>query len=288
MSHRSDCLCQDCLDEHAERLRELAEGMVMPTDLPAPVPGPAPSPDLREAIARTIAHGIGQGVTTYEIVDRILALLPQGGPAPTESVFDLAERLHAVMKRDGWAALHAHGLAISYTEAHGPLVGDFPMKKEGEPSPAAGSGRSAPDHFRAWWAYWMGDDVGESTHKDCAEAAWKAAKRGWAPKTAKPSRAEGEGSNPSSSSPPLPVPPSDPLRRELIEVWGKLEALSCDMVAEKDRRLNAEARAEAAEARVRELEERLRYARRFLKPQDHDTAWVDEVLPPAPTQENHP
>ena len=31
--------------------------------------------------------------------------------------------------------------------------------------------------FEQWWAHWMGEDIADndSTHKDCAKAAWKAA-----------------------------------------------------------------------------------------------------------------
>ena len=60
--HKSDCLCAPCLDTHAEKLRAMAEGMVMPTPvapLAAPGDGEMDIDDLRhlEALISRIAPG---------------------------------------------------------------------------------------------------------------------------------------------------------------------------------------------------------------------------------------
>jgi hypothetical protein len=58
---------------------------------------------------------------------------------PEEDLFDLVHRVHAAMRRGGWKAFHAHGLGIEYSDAHGPLIGDFPAPETAKPCGEAAS-----------------------------------------------------------------------------------------------------------------------------------------------------
>jgi hypothetical protein len=271
------------LDDHVEKLRGIVERMVMPTDLPKAPTGPAPSPDLLGAL-----DGLDQqfkslyGMLRTEIEEQPI-------PPNSSGVLKRAKLVHldnlmAAYRRDLVTHLDTLRAALALLPQGGPAphlqtIGASEIQREVnrrmsqkmeelEPPPEAGSGRSAPGE--------PGVDEARVEAMDCETPSWDF--KGFVPcelcgeviawddspnprckynrkcppdPEARPAPlSEAKGSDPSLPN-PHPLEPGEAPR----EGDKVLEDLLTDAIRGLDEQRT---RAEAAEARVRELETTLR------------------------------